>query len=600
MSSSVQLSAVTLLFSTLLPQAFAGGGEVYCSGGNEIEEAWRNVAATGLEWEIHGGAGPAAVRIGPNFYPIGLFNPASPLDAKPGLQSMHRAAEAWSQASVGGINIADIEFGNPTYFSDTAPPAAGIPAPKLFSFTSGFPVRVLDGVNTVTLWEPSTTFVNTGIGGAGVVAVTLVEIDVATGDILEADIAMNARMQAGSSFSAPPYWSFVEFNAFDQRWYASTTEDAGFVSSLAGPASGYVDLEGVLAHEFGHFLGVAHSLVDGRWSPNTGTTPTMFITGHTTSPFDELASFYNGSAPPIQLQMDASTTTVGGLLADTAKTLEQDDLSALASAYPRPVIVQSLGGLQGTVTDANGNPVLGAHVVAFRADSPDIVRAGALTRAGGAYQIPRLPAGDYYVYVEPVDTNLFEDAILPSYVFPGSLQCASPSFFQTEFWDTAESANEADPMRANIVPVIGGPMFGTTRDFIVVSESDRLQVQLQGSSTQASSRGLLVAPAPGTTPTVRFDLDFAPGISTRPAFLAIGFNRRSLILDSQLVVPANGGAAPTIVNLALNNQGDVSVSFPIGNALAHNAFFVQAIATSPNGSFPLQVSNPVTVYVEQP
>jgi hypothetical protein len=97
-------------------------------------------------------------------------------------------------------------------------------------------------------------------GNADTLALTTVTYDVEKGDIYDADIEVNTAM-----------------NTF------TTTED---------PGPNDYDLLGVLTHEVGHFLGLAHSPVDGA---------TMFAT-------------YNGG-PDI-------------------RTLEQDDMDAICKAYP--------------------------------------------------------------------------------------------------------------------------------------------------------------------------------------------------------------------------------------------------------------------------
>lgn len=582
-----------------------GGGEVFCDAmGTEIEEAWRNVPAAGIPWEIHCGPGNFPTRIGPNFFPIGPINAANPAQTKPGIQSILRAAETWEKTGIGGIDISSISFDEPSLYVEPNPGPGIVLPSRLYTFSSLGGVisadRILDGVNTVTLWEPAGTFLYTGLGGAGTVGAALVIVPPnGTGDIVEADITLNALTKTGPGVFDAPFYSFVESNDAAQSWYATTTELPGSGAPLAGPATAYVDLQGVLVHEFGHFLGLAHSLVDGRWNSVEGTTPTMFIAGgHTTSPFAAFASFYGGAqGPPLAELMDASTTLSRGLLAETARSLESDDLSAIAGVYPTLDLSPTLGGIRGRVGDVFGVPVLGAHVVAVKADEHDVVRVGTLSRAGGVFRIPRLPVGRYYVYVEPVDGVMFRPEGLPTYVAPSTEQCVVPTFFTTEFWDTAESGNEANPMSASILDVLGNGRYTANCDFIIERVPDRLQVEVLGSPVMTpSSRGAVAINPAGANTVLQFTLNFPSAPAPRAGFLLVGTDRRSIQVSQQLTLPALGGMRPASTLVTLNTQGDAIVNFPLDPATVHQSLFVQVMAQSPNG-VGMQLSNPVTVLV---
>jgi carboxypeptidase family protein/matrixin len=119
------------------------------------------------------------------------------------------------------------------------------------------------------------------------------------------------------------------------------------------------DLQGILAHEFGHVLGEEHS-------PDYAAT--MF-------PGGEDGQF-------------------------TLRTLDPDDVAGIRALYLGDT-GPTYGALSGHVQAANGAPVFGAHVTAV--DAEGIVQAGGLTDRDGNFTIPGLAPGAYQAYAEPLD-----------------------------------------------------------------------------------------------------------------------------------------------------------------------------------------------------
>lgn len=120
------------------------------------------------------------------------------------------------------------------------------------------------------------------------------------------------------------------------------------------------DIEGTLAHEIGHALGLDHS---------GSATATMFA------------------------------TTVKG--STRLRSLSLDDRAFAADVYPSPEANAIFGALTGRVTLASGGPARSVTVVAQDAGSN--VTVSALTDQDGFYQMPALLPGSYVVYVEPLD-----------------------------------------------------------------------------------------------------------------------------------------------------------------------------------------------------
>lgn len=203
-------------------------------------------------------------------------------------------------------------------------------------------------------------------------------------------------------------------------------------ASFATPAAlatsrgqGAYDLESLLAHELGHWLGLGHSAV---WSA------LMF-------PYSPSPGQFAG-ARPTALQPDAP--------------LADDDRTGIRTLYPDPADTVNVGAISGRVVPANpfslatqpapspGSSVtgiFGAHVVAVNADTGAVV-AGAIqgwscsassppAQFDGSFDIERLPIGENYViYAEPL-VNLAApsdfDSTLGSCPSGSAPACAAPA-----------------------------------------------------------------------------------------------------------------------------------------------------------------------------
>ena len=221
------------------------------------------------------------------------------------------------------------------------------------AFTSG----VLAFTRTITANAPGAT-----VGAAGPAAFA--------GQILDADTLFRNDGQA--TFATP--------------------------GALAQPqGQGAYDLESLLTHELGHWMGLDHSAV---------IRAMMF-------PFAPPPGQFLGERP------DASVPD--GPLAD-------DDRTGIRAEYPDPNDTLNVGAIRGRIVPANpfalatlaapspGSAVtgmVGAHVVAVDADSGSVI-AGTLggwscnpanppTRFDGSFDLERLPVGHTYnLYAEPL------------------------------------------------------------------------------------------------------------------------------------------------------------------------------------------------------
>ena len=163
--------------------------------------------------------------------------------------------------------------------------------------------------------------------GSGTLAVTLSYFSSSTGIMSEGDILFNPS----------------------QSW------------STSGE-SGRYDIQSVMTHEIGHFLGLDHS-------------------GMVSSVMEPFGA---------QGQVDQ-------------RTLQYDDVAGLSEIYPAGT--PSVGRISGTVQNGT-QPVKGAHVVAV--DSAGTAVVSTVTVSDGSYTLRFLPSGSYRVYAEPLDGPVVE------------------------------------------------------------------------------------------------------------------------------------------------------------------------------------------------
>ena len=175
--------------------------------------------------------------------------------------------------------------------------------------------------------------------GSGVIAVTRVNWN-NQGEITDADIVFNGR-------------------------------DFQFSITQNNTPQGQVDMQDVLTHEIGHFVGLDHTPLVG--APDVRPTMNPFLTKE---------------APRV------------------ARSLEADDRAGISALYPSNQ-AQSSGSIFGSVRHSDGRSAFGVHVVTYQAGTNTFV-ASALSGAldDGGYQIAGLPPGAYQVAIEPLNGEI--------------------------------------------------------------------------------------------------------------------------------------------------------------------------------------------------
>jgi hypothetical protein len=131
---------------------------------------------------------------------------------------------------------------------------------------------------------------------------------------------------------------------------------------------GTYDLEATFTHEIGHLLGLEHSAVLGA----------------TMQPRQAKNGIYQLTSPP-------------------PRVLSDDDRAGVQSIYGvRAGQVVEHGGIAGTITFTNGDPVFGANIIAEDAATGRVI-ASNITLANGTYRIESLPPGNYRIIAEPLN-----------------------------------------------------------------------------------------------------------------------------------------------------------------------------------------------------
>lgn len=156
-------------------------------------------------------------------------------------------------------------------------------------------------------------------------------------------------------------------------------------STASGGETNRYDVESIALHEIGHLLGLGHSAL--------GETELRASGGRRVI-----------AAEAVMFPIAFSPGSVEG------RRLRADDIAGISDIYDGPGFLQETGSISGRVTK-DGQPVFGAHVVAFNPATGKLVGNFTLGTSG-AFAIAGLEPGPHVVRVEPLD-----DADLTSF-FP--------------------------------------------------------------------------------------------------------------------------------------------------------------------------------------
>jgi hypothetical protein len=172
---------------------------------------------------------------------------------------------------------------------------------------------------------------------------TTFTLDSVTGNVLEADVFLNAAFP----------------------WSTATGGDGQ-----------RFDVESILLHELGHVLGLGHSALG----------ETELLPGGGRRVLAKGAVMFPIAFPP-------------GNTRD--RVLDPDDVAGIGDIYGSPARDQTVGSISGRVT-LGGRGLFGAHVTAFNTTTGDLIGSFALDD-DGHFVIAGLPPGIYVVRAEPLD-----------------------------------------------------------------------------------------------------------------------------------------------------------------------------------------------------
>jgi hypothetical protein len=186
------------------------------------------------------------------------------------------------------------------------------------------------------------------------------------------------------------------------------------VSFLNGPSfASLQEALDVMVHEFGHYQGLGHSIVNGQIVIGDATGPSPHDTFPLTSLVNRIETMY-----PFYFGPAAGFSTP-----------DRDDLAALATLYPAPTFFSAVGTITGRILSANGRtPKPGFNVIARNIANPfgDAVSglSGAFTTdlspdspLAGSYLLTGLTPGAHYAVF--VDEILAGDFSMPPGVAAG-------------------------------------------------------------------------------------------------------------------------------------------------------------------------------------
>jgi uncharacterized membrane protein len=232
---------------------------------------------------------------------------------------------------------------------------------------------------------------------------------------------------------------------------------------------------GVMTHEFGHSINLAHSQTNGAilfYGDARGPSGCTSLPYSGSPAVDDLETMYPFINPT---QTGAAQSTVD----------HPDDIASISNIYPAPGWESNYGTISGTITTTDGETqVTGINVIARNVASPwrDAVSAvsGDFSQgrngADGRYTFRGLtPGAQYVVYVDGIVQGGFSTP--PAFVFPG------PEEF---FSGASESGDALADVACNAEPITAGAGVTYTADIAFNAVEGAPGLHVIGPNVQAT------------------------------------------------------------------------------------------------------------------
>jgi Matrixin/IPT/TIG domain len=314
--------------------------------------------------------------------------------------------------------------------------------------------------------------------------------------------------------------------------------DIAFNPNLSFSTSGEVnkfDVQSILTHEIGHFLGLDHSTM----------VSSVMVPFGVTSLLDQ-------------------------------RTLAYDDIAGITDIYPIASAVTGLGQIRGTVRLGTA-AVFGASVVAVNSDGTAVVST--LSQKDGTYILKYLPPGSYRVYAEPID--------LP--VALGNIS----GFYSTSRIDFGSTyfGNVSTLSEAPTVTVTAAGTAAATDIALLPSSTTGLNLTRPGFGARAARgiRGTLTVGGTDITAGVVFSASSPGLVLGSPTFG--GVISSAATTSARMDLSIDPSTALGAKNIAVNRGADASI---LTGALVITDPNPSSIIVAP-GNGPIAGNTPVTI-----
>jgi hypothetical protein len=185
-------------------------------------------------------------------------------------------------------------------------------------------------------------------------------------------------------------------------------------------------------HELGHFVGLDHTQINGSYVQDGNTVNDSYV-------------------PTMYPTATDDDTPLG--------EPNPDDEAALTLLYPASNVNTVYGMIRGSVKREDGQPVLGANVVAVKVGDEDFSQFSSVSdyylQNNGEYEMYVTP-GEYTVFIEPIDVSFTGGSSVGPYAGDVSQPAFTNPVVKEYYNGDGESSQETDLDEAVVITVAAG------------------------------------------------------------------------------------------------------------------------------------------------